>query len=753
MASETVYGLTDDDDLVMFSSDRPGNPSTPLDVTGLTAGDNLVGIDFRPATNQLFAIAKVGATTNGRLYAIDVVTGQATARGGLLAGVASGAQQGLDFNPFPDRVRLVNDEPDDSFRLNPNDGTLAGTDAPLTYAAGDPNATADPNIQGVAYTNSIGGSQATRLFGIDTSLDTLTQFGPGNADPNNGQMTTRGPLGVNVDAVAGFDIAPSGEALAALRPAGQVRPRLYAIDTGGPSAGAAREVGQIGATGPPGGPVVDAIAIAPRVRTFAALTDETAQRLFTFRADRPGVTTTPVALNGLPAGVRLVGIDTRPATGQLYGVGSDSRLYTLEVETGAATVVAANPFAPALNGSAFGVDFNPVPDRLRVVSDSEQNLRINPATGAGAGTTNAADAALANAANPTPNLAGSAYTNPVAGAASTTLYGIDSGSAGQPDQLVLQDPPNDGVLTNIGTLNVDTTSTLGYDIVPEANQGFAALNPVATPTVSNLYAVNPGGMAPGGAILVGQIGAAGAPLVSGIAFLSNDVISVGSTPIVAGEDDGSVVVSLVRSGAAESATTVAVSTLDITAASGTDFGAPTPATVSFGRGETVKRVAVPILDDSALEGNEVFAVRIGSPTGGASIGRPNATLVAIVDDERAPREQEPYPVPPRDTTAPVVTLGVAERLRVSDLVRGIRARAGVSEAALLGGSLKLQGREVARFTRRRTSAGVVTVRLRLSRSERRRLARRRSPVLTLGVLAADNAGNLGLARDRIRVTR
>ena len=753
MAVETVYGLTDGDDLVTFSSDRPGDPSTPLDVTGLVAGDNLVGIDFRPATNQLFAIAKVGATSNGRLYAIDVVTGQATARGGVLSGVVGGSQQGFDFNPFADRIRLVNDGPNESFRLNPNDGTLAATDASLAYAAGDPNAGADPSIEGVAYTNSIGGSRATRLFGIDTGLDTLTQFGPGNADPNNGQMTTSGPLGVNVSEVAGFDIAPGGEALAALRPTGQTHPRLYAIDTSGPATGALREVGQIGATGPPAGPVVDAIAIAPRVRTFAALTDETAQRLFTFRADRPSVTTAPVAITGMPAGVRLVGIDTRQATGALYGVGSDSRLYTLDLDTGAATVAGASPFAPALNGSAFGVDFNPVPDQLRVVSDNEQNLRIHPGTGAGAGSANAADTPLANAANPTPNVVGSAYTNPVAGAASTTLYGIDSGSAGQPDPLVLQDPPNGGVLTNIGPLNLDSTSTLGYDIVPEGNQGFAALNPVATPAVSNLYSVNPGGTAPGTAILVGRIGGADAPPVSGIAFLNEDVITVASTPIVAGEDAGSVVVSLVRSGPADSTATVAVSTLNITAASGADFAAPTPATVTFGRGERLKRVSVPILDDSALEGNELFAVLIESPTGGASIGKPSATIVAIVDNERAPSDPEPYTVPPGDTDAPVVTIGVAERLRVRELRRGIRVRVGVSEAALIYGDLRLRGQTLARFNGRRTSAGVVTARLRLSRAARRSLARRRSSVLTLVVAAFDAAGNPGLARDRIRVTR
>ena len=35
-----------------------------------------------------------------------------------------------------------------------------------------------------------------------------------------------------------------------------------------------------------------------------------------------------------------------------------------------------------LSGTAFGVDFNPMADRLRVVSDAEQNLRANADTGA-----------------------------------------------------------------------------------------------------------------------------------------------------------------------------------------------------------------------------------------------------------------------------------------------------------------------------------------------------------------------------------
>lgn len=99
-------------------------------------------------------------------------------------------------------------------------------------------------------------------------------------------------------------------------------------------------------------------------------------RLVSFNRDTPGTARTTVSITGLQAGENLVGIDYRPADGLLYGVGSSGRIYTLNPETGAATLkstLAADssdtgaPFT-ALAGTDFGVDFNPVADRLRVVA-------------------------------------------------------------------------------------------------------------------------------------------------------------------------------------------------------------------------------------------------------------------------------------------------------------------------------------------------------------------------------------------------
>ena len=87
-------------------------------------------------------------------------------------------------------------------RLNPNNGALAATDGTLTYATGDPNAAANPNVVGSAYTNSFNGATTTTLYGIDSALDILVTQNP----PNAGTLNTVGALGFNTSDAVGFDI-------------------------------------------------------------------------------------------------------------------------------------------------------------------------------------------------------------------------------------------------------------------------------------------------------------------------------------------------------------------------------------------------------------------------------------------------------------------------------------------------------------------------------------------------------------------
>ncbi|UOG77115.1 DUF4394 domain-containing protein [Hymenobacter tibetensis] len=196
---------------------------------------------------------------------------------------------------------------------------------------------------------------------------------------------------------------------------------------------------------------------------FQALSDN--NQLLQFNANNVASAPTAVAITGLQSGEKILSVDYRPATGQLYGLGSTSRLYVINPTTGVARALGAGPFTPAINGTSATIDFNPTVDRLRLVSNTGQNLRLNPETGTVAvtdGTINGAATATVSAV---------AYTNPVAGASTTVLFDIDPTT----DKLYRQDPPNDGTLVAIGDLGVNATGTAGFDIAADDNNAFAAL--------------------------------------------------------------------------------------------------------------------------------------------------------------------------------------------------------------------------------------------------------------------------------------
>lgn len=191
--------------------------------------------------------------------------------------------------------------------------------------------------------------------------------------------------------------------------------------------------------------------------------------LVSFDTDRPQFPTSLQLLRGLQPGEQVLAIDFRPATGELYALGSSSRLYKIERETAIARVVGTGaPFTPALSGTEFGFDFNPTVDRIRVTSNTGQNLRLHPDTGVVAAT----DAALNYADGTRPQIVASAYTNSFAGATTTTLFNLDLAKRA----IVSQIPPNDGVLANPKPLiNIDLSQVAGFDISPITNRGYMVI--------------------------------------------------------------------------------------------------------------------------------------------------------------------------------------------------------------------------------------------------------------------------------------
>jgi len=298
--------------------------------------------------------------------------------------------------------------------------------------------------------------------------------------PDGGTVFPVGGLSVNTDSLVGFDIAPgTGIAYAAMRPVA-TESRLYTVDL---TTGVVHLDGLIGS-----GLAVRCLAAAAGPENVFAVS--TGNRLLRFLSSAPGTIISRVPISGLQPSETVVGIDFRPSDGRLYAVGSTSRLYRVDPATGAATQVGTGPFSTLLSGTDFGVDFNPRPeeDRLRVVSDAEQNLLIDPRDG----TVNV-DPNL----TPPGHVVAAAHSNNFAGATMTTLYHIDTSL----DLLLTQTPPGSGALSAVGPLRLNTTALVGFDIAPNG-MAFASLTAPGA-SMSGFHTID---LSTGTAALLGAVG-------------------------------------------------------------------------------------------------------------------------------------------------------------------------------------------------------------------------------------------------------
>jgi hypothetical protein len=461
-----IHGLTTGGMVFTVDTNAPGVGLQIGAIRGMQPGETALAIDLRPATGQIYLL---GSTS--RLYVLDP-SGQLRFASGPLSPAVSGTVVGFDFNPTSDRLRIVSDT-GQNLRVDPDSGAVI-VDTPLNPGA--------PRIAGSAYDNNHAGATATTLYGIDAATDRLVIQNP----PNGGTLALVGALGVDTSDDVGFDIsANDGIAFATLTVGGTTR--LYTIDL---STGAATVIAPVF-----GGSWRD-FTVLSRGVPLLALRNGT--ELVRFHSATPATLLGQLAITGLQAGETIVGVDVRPSNGQLYGVGSTSRVYSIDTVTGVATA-AGPPFTPALAGTRFGVDVDPVADRLRLVSDAEQNLSLDLDTGAVA----QAGAALA----PATAVSGAAYTGSFDGNQFSTLYDIDT----QTDALLMQEPADDGTVTTVGALGVSAGADVGFDISPLDGVAFAALS---VGGVSGLYTIN---LTTGAARLIGPIGTGAA--VTGLAVL------------------------------------------------------------------------------------------------------------------------------------------------------------------------------------------------------------------------------------------
>nr|WP_315162408.1 DUF4394 domain-containing protein [uncultured Flavobacterium sp.] len=460
--------LASNNTILTFNARNLGTPTSTTPIVGLAASETIVSIDYRPATGQLY-----GLGSSSRLYFINEKSGVATALGAAsFSPVLAGGNASLDFNPTVDRIRLVTDS-GQNLRLHPELGTVVVTDGII-------NGGANAKIGAVAYTNSMAGATATMLYDIDFEQDKLYMQTP----PNDGTLQLVGDLGVNFQGVGDMDIlADNSTALAVTNNANVST--LYTIDL---ATGKAVDVGKFTA------PV---ISLAFKTNPIAYATT-TGNMLVRFNPTSGN--NNSVALTGLAASESIVGLDFRPANGALYAISNQSRLFSVNTASGALTVVGST-LVPGLSGTAFGFDFNPTVDRIRLVSNTGQNLRLHPDLG----TVVAVDGNL----NPgTPFITGAAYTNNIVGATTTALFVIDS----QTDMLFRQDPPNNGTLVAIGNLGVNVDADSGFDIGGNSATAFALLK---VNSVTSVYSIN---MATGAATKVSDINIQATAMAVGLGF-------------------------------------------------------------------------------------------------------------------------------------------------------------------------------------------------------------------------------------------
>ena len=226
----------------------------------------------------------------------------------------------------------------------------------------------------------------------------------------------------------------------------------------------------------------------PRKETIVAVTE--GGNLVRFNAGLPQRVTTIGAVKGLAPNERLVGIDYRVARGVLFGLGSSGRIYTIDAKTAQARAVGAAPMAIALAGTEFGFDFNPAVDRIRIVSDTGQNMRAHPDTGASVdGNPNVdgvqPDGPLAYAAGDrhagqAVRVVAAGYTYNKQNDKITTNYAIEAAAG----TLVMQGTkegatpavsPNTGQLFTVGSLGVARFGRASFDISDVNNAAYAAL--------------------------------------------------------------------------------------------------------------------------------------------------------------------------------------------------------------------------------------------------------------------------------------
>ncbi len=439
-----LYGVTATH-VLSFNRTSTAKFCTYAAIGGLEVGEEVVGLDMRPSTGVLYALTKTG--TAGALRRIDPIGG-GTSPAIPVSIPLQGTQFAVDFEPTgPVGMRILSNTGQNLRVTDVNSGATTSD----TAIGG-----AGTNAIGAAYTDSVLGAGTATLYVLDAATDRLrTQL-------STGTLVDVGPLGMDVTDVAGFDIDGRNNAgFVVITSNGHSQLHTIELATGALSPA----IGTIA-----GAPLRGVTRATPELNLYGVTTDNKLVRISVTDPSNVSVVTDqqqmpPVdTITNLDSGEHLVGIDVRPG-GAIYGLGSRGNVYAVnsgiaraskQGAISASSMDTSNPFSSFM-GSGFGIDFDPTALSLRIVSDSEENVRIPNVAMPSAFT----DPALSSSGD----ITAAAYTNsypPRPGQVlTTTLYVIDALSG----HLLMQQP--NGSLSTVGPLA--TSGSFALPGVPSLN--------------------------------------------------------------------------------------------------------------------------------------------------------------------------------------------------------------------------------------------------------------------------------------------
>jgi hypothetical protein len=462
--------------------------------------------------------------------------------------------------------------------------------------------------------------------------------------------------------------------------------------------------------------------------------------LQSFDSATPGTLTNVGSVTGLQAGERLMGIDIKPDSGELYGVGSTSRLYKISRATGAATAVGTGGF-----GLLFGVqdamdmDFDPTTGLLRIVTDTKQNVRVNAESGQIAyrdGDIHPGDSDI----SPNPSVAGLGYSNNYRGSTDSVLRGYEYNA----DDVVILGVTSGPTVAEVGVVyevsdmpgivvQGGSSPRIGYDVSP----GGTTYASLLVGGSYNLYRVSNAGTV----TLVGPIGTgSGAQRDIAVAPTVN-AFSFSATSYTVDETAHNATITLNRSAPQIGSAQVGVAVTDGSATAGSDYENSSRA-VKFGVGDATATFTIPIYDDPAVEGDETVNLTLGEPIGGdATTASPNTATLTIHSDDSAP------PAAP-DTTAPTAVLAAPKSRTLKQLLKGVTATGTPTEPASLEFTLLATARSATAaaadnlvLARKFLPLGAGARSVKLKPSKQLVARQRKSFKVRVQVIATDAAGN------------